>query len=218
MRRRLLVLTLAASCFVAWACGFPDVEFAPGDQGVDGGDPDTGLDPEKEETGTGGTDGGPDGDSSATDGSVIFADASLDAIVINEDAGNKVDAAGCTTCDCDKDGFSSKARPGCVDASGADDCDDSDSRTHPTQDFLRDPAVPPRNGDWDCSGKVDKLRENFNCASQSAVLADCSAYGGFTAPVACGAKGSWLPCANPPLLGSLNCVNGIAFELTQVCK
>ena len=59
-------------------------------------------------------------------------------------------------CDGDGDGFYDLTKPGCADAGGPNDCDDTDSRVRPGQSYL-DVSSPPRGGDLNCANGVEKL-------------------------------------------------------------
>ena len=149
----------------------------------------------------------------ATPDVVLVDSGDPDALVV-KDAGGKIDAAGCTSCDCDGDGFNDLAKPGCADAGGMNDCDDTDSRTHPGQGYLVDLAAPPRNGDWNCDGVVNKLyAPNLTCSGL--LGATCSATSGFTGDPACGAAGTLVTC----VVSGVSCAVGAQGTMTrQACK
>jgi hypothetical protein len=206
---------------VVVACAFPDVTFGP-QPDVEAGPPDV-LSGDSE------SDSDSDGDTASADGStvgdaeadvlpILIDGSTLDALIVI-DGGGKVDATGCTSCDCDDDNYNDLGKQGCAGAGGQPDCDDKDSRTHPQQGFLFDNAEPPRNGDWDCSGKVEKLytNEKTTCAGLTLGLG-CSDIFGFTGPVACGQKGEWIRCMKRPGLLTLDCVVGEQRLETQLCK
>lgn len=166
----------------------------------------------------------PDGDAATTADVAVIADANLDDVPfidadkpdgIVEDAGGKVDGGGCAPndCDCDKDGYNDLAKEGCEDAGGQSDCDDLDSRAHPGQGFLEDPAEPPMNGDWNCNGHLEKVypRTGITC---SLLLSDCSE--GFAGDPACGEEADYLYCAAP--IGILLCTTAAKGRNTQACK
>jgi hypothetical protein len=168
--KTVLAATAVAMCVLA-ACGFPDVTFD--DLGVD----------------------------DANHGSVIGEPRAVGAEALPgpqrpSDAG-VLDAAeidaGCTSCDCDGDGFDELTRAGCEVDGGSNDCDDDDPRVKPTQSFLPEPADPPRFGDWNCDGKTDRLwPEDVDCSKLG--LADCATAFGFAGTVACGQTAAWQKC------------------------
>lgn len=137
-----------------------------------------------------------------------------------EDAGQKVDASACASsdCDCDKDGFTN-ANAGCPSPTGMSDCDDQDSRTRPDQGYLQDPAEPPRNADWNCSGAVEKFyRPNVVCTAVPPGVA-CDGTFGFEDDPACGATGTFVTCKTvTELLLSKCAVNAKSLATKQACK
>jgi hypothetical protein len=163
----------------------------------------------------------------ATDANVgsdvqVLVDGAAPDALLDRDGGVKVDASGCTTCDCDLDGFYALTKPGCADAGGPDDCDDFDSRTRPDRGYNETPEEPPRNGDWNCSNGVEKFfQSNINCAAAARGPA-CDALVGFVNDPKCGATGTFVTCKSagtPPLFLDGACVVG-AQNLTtiQACK
>lgn len=212
MRRLLIILgSVSLAMGTTWACSFPEVTFGP---------------PDELEAGVGDAEPGSDGAADAPDafeeehdaGPILIDGSTVDALVV-VDAGGKVDAAGCASCDCDDDNYNDLDKDGCDGAGGAPDCDDTDSRTHPNQGYLFDKAEPPRNGDWDCSGTVEKLwtNENTTCSGLTLGLG-CSDIYGFTSPVACGEKGTWIRCKKRPGLLALDCIVDEQKLETQLCK
>lgn len=145
---------------------------------------------------------------------VPYIDAGKPGITV-QDAGAKIDASACpaNACDCDKDGYFDLSKKGCEDAGGKTDCDDFDSRAHPGQGFLNDPAEPPMNGDWNCNGLIEKSfpRTNITCAL---LLADCTE--GFVGTPPCGEEADYLYCNSP--LGLLLCAPKAKSRETQSCK
>jgi hypothetical protein len=92
-------------------------------------------------------------------------------------------------CDKDKDGYRAMS-------CGGGDCDDDDRRAHPDQGFLSDTPVAPTNGNWDCTGVVDK-QTGVNgglCSSRSSTT--CSGNNGrFAGDPACGATDTIQICS-----------------------
>ncbi|MBX3211095.1 MAG: hypothetical protein KF850_03610 [Labilithrix sp.] len=213
MRRLVFILgSISLAMGTTWACSFPEVTFGPPDD-VEAGD-------DAPAPGEGGaadvTDALEEEEQDA--GPILIDGSTVDALVV-VDAGGKVDAAGCASCDCDDDNYSDLDKPGCDLAGGAPDCDDTDSRTHPNQGFLFDKAEPPRNGDWDCNGTVEKLWTNEQATCSGLTLGlGCSNIFGFTAPVACGEKGTWIRCKKRPGLLALDCIVDEQKLETQLCK
>ncbi|MDF2691860.1 MAG: hypothetical protein K0S65_243 [Labilithrix sp.] len=203
MRRVLLPTGVALLVFAAaWSCAFPEVTFGPAEDGAVDGAVDATNDAALEDP---------------EPGPILIDGSSLDALVV-ADAGGKVDASECTSCDCDSDNYNDPDRDGCAPSGGQFDCDDIDSRTRPLQGFLFDKAEAPRNGDWDCNGKVEKLwNESTTCAGLTLGLG-CPNIFGFTEPVACGEKGNWIRCKRRSGLLALDCeVDEQKLEV-QLCK
>jgi|GEM_PF-1581739 len=210
--RRALVVT-AVSVAAAAACGFPEVSFVADETFPDGGDaaqtgdaaPDTGN-----VTGEGGAPTNPDVDPTGKD---------QDAAVIG-DAATKVDASGCTTCDCDNDGYF--RRGGACDGGPGNvyDCDDTDKALTPAQTFIADVKWPSNHTpayDWNCDGKVIKqLPYNVTCASLS-LGANCASIQGFTGDPACGTSGTFVTCKQG-FLGLLGCADGTQETRVQACR
>jgi hypothetical protein len=155
--RRTLVrigFAVAPAAAVAFACTFPDVEFASSDGGASGQDATI-----------------PDGSAPIGDGGpAIFNEAS-----VRSDAEALVDAGVCaqrTPCDCDEDGYASSACDGGAvnikGSSGANlmlgDCDDLDRLRNPGAPYRAIEPPPGRDGDWNCDGVVDSVpKANFAC-------------------------------------------------------
>jgi hypothetical protein len=187
-RRRLLAVGLAiVPLAFAAACSFPDVTFAPGaddDAGAEGG---------------GVVDPGP-GDAGA-EGSLpddVEPGGHLaDAATADKDATTAIDAAGCTSCDCDGDGFQRlDLDAGCDGGAGPIDCDDTIAAIKPGQGFILNATWPSTQHtpefDWDCSGAVTKQYPyNGTCAALSA----CS--NGFQGNPPCGGTAAYLTCKQP---------------------
>jgi len=216
-RRLALVLgglVMGTAAFVA--CGFPDVAFAPEDSGTkdattDKNVPDTGMPDSANDATT--TDATIDVEEVPDTGPRI--DANLLDVAVPEDAGGKVDASGCQSCDCDQDGFN---KPDC--GIGPFDCDDNDSRSHPNQVFLDNDAEAPMNGNWNCDDKVEKAYPEGGTCNSSLLGLACTAVYGFTTTVQCGTKGTFIQCINGGLLG-LSCMadpDSVDKNKVQVCK
>jgi hypothetical protein len=201
MRRRLVAISsIAAALSAVWACTFPLVTFGDADNDELDAAVSSDVEPPEEESGP-----------------ILIDGSAVDALVV-VDAGGKVDAAGCTACSCDGDEYN-KPDAGCPAVAGEYDCDDNDTRTHPYQGYLFDKAEPPRNGDWDCNGKVEKLwtNESASCAGLTLGV-NCQNIFGFTEPVACGEKGRWIRCKKRPGILTLDCVVDEERLETQLCK
>jgi len=139
----------------------------------------------------------------------------FDARVL-EDAGEKVDASGCqpTDCDCDDDGYNDLTKAGCADAGGPNDCDDTDTRTHPNQDFVSEPGEAPRNGDWNCVNGVEKLYPTgVSCGLLA--LGACAGVQGFSGDPACGVEGAYTGCK---VQAGLFCVAAPTSPRKQACR
>ncbi len=177
------------------SCTFPDVEFAaPGGAGAEGGSGGEG----------GGGEGSADSGAGASDAS---ADTAVNEAATRTDADTKVDAAGCTSCDCDGDGYFARGG-GCDGGPGAVyDCDDTDSFISPKQKFVSDFTWTSSYSvvyDWNCSGTVEKdYPSTFTC-SGLAVATGCDGRQGFKAPgPGCGQSADYFSCSS---------VNGFCSE------
>lgn len=209
---RIAVALGVAITAAAVACGFPDVGFAPDDgpetgvpgaeAALDPGTADSSLDtaPPKK----------PDVDPTGKD-----KDAS------SYDGASKVDAAGCVTCDCDGDGFATRA--GACDGGPGPvfDCDDTDRGINPDIDFVDTSAWPSvtatKTYDWNCDGVVTK-QYTYDLDCNALMLgADCSKQQGFTTDVGCGQIGTYMTCKQG-LLGLLGCAPGATQQRKQACK
>lgn len=191
----------------AWACTFPDVTFRD----------DAALDRDASDDAAAALDalGLPSDSEDSALPPLLIDGSSIDVLVV-DDAGGKLDAASCASCDCDKDTWDG---PDCGAAPANVDCDESDTRSHPLQGFLADKPESPRFGDWDCNGQVEKLypRENASCEGLTLGFG-CSDIFGFTEPVACGNSGNWIRCKKRPGVLTLDCVLAEQrFEL-QRCR
>lgn len=205
-RFALLVAVPIVGAAIAVACAFPSPSF----QAVDGGGPDS----------SGGDTGGNDGGSDAP---AKFDGADPDALV-SKDAGGKIDAADCTAdasaCDCDGDGFRDEKKAACkIDASL--DCDDTDTRYRPDQKLNFEPPEAPRNGDWNCDGRVDTLYKPSVSCKNTAPGVECDSAFGFTDAPKCGDTGRYVECKTVcglPIIGC-ECREGPA-DLThrQACN
>lgn len=219
MRRFFFGLLFVAGGASAYACSFPEVDFAPDDGGIDGPNGETGV---PSDTGADVTTRDAIADvvlDTSYDGQV---DAALLDVAVAEDAGGKVDASGCKTCDCDEDGYN-RFEAGVDCGAGPYDCDDNDSRSHPEQLYLEDKPEAPMFGDWNCSGAVEKgYQENVKC-DQLLLGLGCAGSFGFNTTVACGEKGRWARCKPVPVLIGLPlaCTDDTATvqdDLVQPCK
>lgn len=216
--RRLIVIAagLAFGAAITVAC-FPEVQFAPDDDAAPDGN--THADTSVSDVTT------IDSPSKPVDAAAdVFEglDANLLDVFVPEDAGGKVDAAGCTSCDCDKDGYN-RELVGTDCGAAPFDCDDNDSRSHPGQVFLKEDAEAPMNGNWNCVDGVEKpYPENVTCDGLT-LGNGCTNIYGFTKPVACGQTGTFVRCKQALILGllSLSCeLDPEAVDNTKVqpCK
>jgi hypothetical protein len=131
------------------------------------------------------------------------------------DATALVDAASCTTCDCDNDTYN---RAGCVDAgvdAGPVDCDDLDPLRHPGQAYLTTPPPagqsPP--GDWDCNDSVERFyTTGVSCSSLMTVA--CNGVQGLTTNPGCGVVGTFVTCH----VNGLACAVETSQSRFQRCK
>jgi hypothetical protein len=184
MKKRSLLAALAVGLILssAYACGFPDVEFAtPSGEGG----PDTSKTAQPDGP-TGPAPPNPDVD---PDG------GSQDATTAGE-AAVPIDASGCVTCDCDHDGFNRlDLATGCDGGPpGKTDCDDVNAAINPGQkSFLTDPWPNESQhkvvGDWDCSGATTK---QFTYDGACGLLSSCA--NGFVGNPGCGETADFITC------------------------
>lgn len=121
------------------------------------------------------------------------------------DGGNNP-PTGCTTCDCDKDGYD---RPNCGDGQGKD-CNDNDPKVHPGADFSADATT-----DIDCSGAVERrYPSNVDCAK--APVGQCASTTGFTGDIGCGQSGTYTTCK--PAILILGCTTDTTTLKEQGCR
>ena len=213
IRGRKIAILAVGVVSAAVACGFPSVEFAP--DGFDGAETGVTGD-ERPLDEAGGADGGadaalpPDVDPSGKD-----KDAS------SYDGASKVDASGCTSCDCDGDKFLSREAP-CTGGPGTVyDCDDSDPGINPNIEYIATSSWPSKTTtktyDWNCDGEVTKqYAYNINCNALQ-LGAKCSTIQGFTTDVDCGQTGTFVTCKSG-LFGVLGCAPGPTENRRQGCK
>ncbi|MDB4942132.1 MAG: hypothetical protein JWP97_1666 [Labilithrix sp.] len=171
------------------ACSFPDVAFAPGGEGGTDGAAQDGF------VGDGGSGG---------DGS-----ADLDAVPPIDGTSEKPDTGPCVDpCDCDKDGHKSR-EAGC----GGDDCDDTDPRANPDQNFRKDLATKTTMGDWNCDGKTERVITSVNVTCSAACP---SGREGLAADIPCGTFGEYITCQSA--LGGLGCQQSDSGVRQQECR
>jgi hypothetical protein len=186
-RASLLLLASLASCGVALvaSCTFPDVMFAPAGEagsGSEGG------------VGEGSVDSSPGADASS--------DTAITEAATRPEASTKVDAAGCTSCDCDMDGYF--ARDGGCDGGPGPvyDCDDTDDFISPKQGFVQDFTWTSSYSvvyDWNCNGVVERdYPINLKCGGT--VLTGCTGGQGY--------KGAGPNCGNSDDYFECKAVNG----------
>jgi hypothetical protein len=193
-RRTLGAVGVAAACaFVLVAsCSFPDVAFSPNVGEGGGGETSTSDSPTTGEGGDGGTDGP----------NVPETGPPIDATSEKPDTGPCVDP-----CDCDKDGY--KARDaGC----GGDDCDDTDPRAHPGQNFLTDVATADTKGDWNCNGIPERLIQNVNVVCGGATGSCAGGKQGLAADIPCGTFGQYVVCKPGFPVGCNQADSGVAQQ------
>jgi hypothetical protein len=108
--------------------------------------------------------------------------------------GEAFPCASSNPCDCDGDGYLAKTA-----TCGGNDCDDSDRRVHPKQDFVDEPPESGHTGDWDCSGGIEKQYvHKLDCKTLLGLECNASAQG-FVDDPPCGALADYYQCA-PTLL------------------
>ena len=211
MRRRKRVVVgsilAAVAAVIGVACTFPDLQFkaddAVGEAGAEGGKPEGAAADAPFEVGA--------------DVLVLVDGGDPDAQIV-KDAGKKVDASGCVSCDCDGDGFNDTMKAGCQDAGGEYDCDDTDTTTRPDQGFNTTPPYPPRNGDWNCKNGVERFyKSGIDCPNTA--VASCDGTFGFSDNPSCAGQGTFVTCkvsGTIPILQT--CIVGSQALATQACK
>lgn len=116
----------------------------------------------------------------------------------------RIDAAGCTSCDCDNDGYPNRQKPGCADAGppdAGDDCEDEYPDVHPGQTEFTQEEHPPHGGDRNCDGNVERLYKETNVKCPSFLDLTCEQTKGYTTDPGCGEKSAYVKCK----LGLLEC-------------
>lgn len=210
------VLGSVAAAVAIVACGFPspilsdENDDASAEAGSGTGD---GSSDARENADTGTDAAKPD--SAAGDGGLVIDSGDPDVYVERDAGGTKVDASACAAndCDCDNDGFNDLTKLGCADAGGENDCDDTDQRVRPNQQFLEIPNAP-RGGDWNCKNGVEKaFYTNVGCGLLA--LGACNGVNGFKVDPACGAEAQYVTCKTS--LGLL-CGEGTVVTKKQACK
>jgi hypothetical protein len=207
-RRALVVFAVSASLLgIAVSCTFPELpSFTPDG---DGAAPDA-----SSEAASG--DGGAKEDAFHTD--VDPEGGSQEASVLPT-GGGTVDAAGCTSCDCDGDGFDRVACDGGV----GKDCDDLNTVIKPDAGFVASPSWPSMHmpsGDWNCDGMRTKQHNyNVHCDDTSNGGANCTS--GFNDDPNCGEISTFNICKyNPGVAGLVlpSCKIDSTVQLPQGCK
>jgi hypothetical protein len=140
-----------------------------------------------------------------------------DAVTID---GARVDAASCssTDCDCDRDGFPRASCNGSGTDAAVVDCDDLDPSRHPGQGFVA--TAPPSGqtpaGDWNCNGMIEKAYPlGITCGNFSG--AACATTQGFVGDPGCGVEGDYIEC-KAGILGIGSCVDGTKSKRIQGCR
>jgi hypothetical protein len=149
------------------------------------------------EGGSGGEGGTGEGSTDSSTGADAFLDAAVTDAATRSDANTKVDAAGCTTCDCDKDGYF-KRGAGCDGGPGTVyDCDDTDDFISPARGFVKDFTWTSSYSvvyDWNCSGMVERdYPTNLTCGGT--VITGCTGGQGYKgAGPGCGQSDDYFEC------------------------
>lgn len=196
------VVTLFA-CAIGAACTFPDVAFAPTGDGI----------------GEAGADGSAVGSADSSSGADASSDAALIEAATRTDATTKIDASGCTSCDCDMDTFDPKGGA-CDGGPGpVSDCDDSDPVIKPSQTFVDDfrwASSHPIPYDWNCDGHVDKAYPvNLKCGGN--VLTGCTGGQGFVGDPTCG-TGADTDFAECKAVGAACTAVKLLLPRNQLCR
>lgn len=141
------------------------------------------------------------------------------------DAGQKVDAAGCTDsdCDCDRDGFEDYSKFGCAPAdpdAGLGDCDDTDTRLRPNQQAYFQDKDPPNGGDWNCNLKKELFYRYHDIDCSKIAVGDCAKAEGFQHNPGCGEEDLYVFCrvVGIILLQSCEVDPGRTETRIQACK
>lgn len=204
---------LSGALGAAVACSFPDVSFKDGaGSQVDGEEDAAIISPP--------SDGPATVDADVPD---VEPGETLDAASLIP-----VDAAGCTTCDCDGDGYDRVDDAGCRRDGGGGkpvDCDDTIKAINPGNTKWISNRWPtsskhPVIGDWDCSGITEKDPPSDVTACKPAALGlvGCANAYGFEGDPGCGEEGDGINCA-PPVIGLVGCNQiGVFSNTVQRCK
>ena len=145
----------------------------------------------------------PDGGGTGGAGSTRSGTSSTPSSTSSASSASSSGTGGGPCCDCDHDGYPSKA------LCGGDDCDDADPVVHPGQTmYFATPSPNPNVGfDYDCSGTPDpEYPSPLHCNALMGV--NCDAGVGFLNAVPpCGATGSWGSCQSGTV--PLTCVQHV---------
>lgn len=209
-----LIVATSGAGLVIEACSFPEVTFATSEAGT----PAT-ID----------HDAGADGATDVLVGDGRAPQHDVDPEGGTQEAGSagdaaQIDASGCQTCDCDKDGFNRlDLDSGCDGGPNGKlpDCDDLNAAIHPGLGFITDPWPPGTEhtpvGDWDCSGETTRQYAYDGTCAGLSTCAD-----GFLGNPPCGGTSDYVTCAKGvlPLVG-LTCsekTHEVPGKRTQGCR
>jgi hypothetical protein len=213
LRRKVFLFGALAFSFsaIVFACSEESPILVVGPDSGEGGSSGSTSSGSSGTSSSGGDDGQADGPITITDGGIV--DAPDPDVIVKDTGAGVVDAAGCTTCDCDFDGVN---RPACGDDAGTD-CDDNDTRYHTGQGFIDMKPDQGKTGNWNCSASgVEKFyATNVNCGLVG--LGNCTGAQGFTGDPGCGEDGQYVTCKTV-LLGILLCQTDKTETRKQACR
>lgn len=102
---------------------------------------------------------------------------------------------------------------------GGLDCDDTDRRVRPDQDFTTFAPIagsgPGKNGDWNCSGEVEVRGEvGVNASCPGSAFLGCAKEGFVAAAPACGTNARYVKCT----VKGLGCTKSFDQLLPVACR
>lgn len=123
--------------------------------------------------------------------------------------GNGLDGVMGSLCDRDRDGFRAIPPP-----CNGNDCDDTDPRAHPGQDFLTDLITDPLLGDWNCDDELETQYKGWFVVCEKLGESLCGKASGFLGSPDCGEIDTYVHCG---LIGNA-CAVMSTTVVRQACR